>query len=201
MKTKSPKTNPSKPNGTELPTAEDFQTALELLQILGESQDEIQNITAITNNHLRGVLDDVKPKYAKFQKLEIDALAELETICRAHPEWFESKKTLDTLFGSLSLRSTPPRLVVDNPEAALAKLKLYAERAFDHTPTGDQARAAFLARYIRTKEELNLDVLKGAGSTIIAVINGALVSEEKFSAKPASINLAKATDPDHQKAA
>lgn len=198
MKTKTTKT---KPSDLALPTSSAFQRALDLLDALGRAQDELKNIDAISGDHLRGVLRDIKPRYAHFQEQEIAAFRELEKLCRSHPEWFENKKTLDTLYGALSLRSTPPKLVVDNPEAALVKLKLHAERAFDHTPEGDKARAEFLARYIRSKEELNLDALKAAGHTLIAVISGEIVTEEKFSAKPATLDLAKAVAAPEQKAA
>jgi phage host-nuclease inhibitor protein Gam len=194
------KTKTTKTKQTDLPQSPDFERALELLDALGRAQDELKNIEAISGDHLRGVLRDIKPRYAHFQAQELDALADLENLCRKHPEWFEAKATLKTLHGDLTLRSTPPKLVVDNPEAALLKLKLYAEKAYDHSPSGDKARAEFLARYIRTREELNLDALKGAGETIIAVISGALVTEEKFSAKPATLDLAKAVEPQKEAA-
>jgi phage host-nuclease inhibitor protein Gam len=194
MKTKKTKT-------IELPQTPDFQKALDLLEALGEATDEITNITAITNNHLRSVLRDIKPKYAHNQERATIAEQLLETLCRKHPEWFEQQKTLKTLFGTLSLRSST-ELEVPNEDAAIARLE---RDAFARFPGDDKVaeykRAEYLARYTRTKIGLNKEALEREDNTFLSLLGISRVTKENFSAKPASINLAKATEPEQQKAA
>lgn len=184
------KTKTEKPKSTktiDLPKSPDFERALELLDALGSAQDELKNIEAITAEHIRGVLRDIKAKYSQHQERATIAEQLLEAICRKHPEWFSKKKTLPTIFGSLSLRKST-KLVIPNEEASVLLIK---EAMRDNVVTG----------LIRTKEELDLEALERLDDSVLALFRIRRVTEEHFSAKPASLDLGKAIADDQKQAA
>jgi hypothetical protein len=179
-------------NKTELPQTEDFQELVNLLAVYTEANNRLALLQHDANDQLMDVLDDIKTEYAELQEKMSKAESAMELIALKHPEWFSTKRSLKTPYGTVSLRRGT-KLEVSNEEASLVRIRLAAEKQFPGKgPEEVQARDEFIAKFIRTKEELNLEALELEEDVFLKSLGIARVKTENFSAKPATLDLGKA---------
>lgn len=177
----------------EMPVTEDFQNLINLLAVYTESTNRLAELQAEVNNALLEILDEMKGEYAQAQEAAARAEAAMELIALKHAkEWFSEKRTIKTPYGTVSLRTTS-KLAVSNEEATLVRIRLAAEKAFPgNGPEEVLAREEFVGRFIRTKEELNLEGLEAEEDAFLRGLGITRNTVDKFTAKPATLELGKA---------
>jgi phage host-nuclease inhibitor protein Gam len=112
------------------------------------------------------------------QKFIKDAVDGIFSYCAAHKdELTVVKKTVELPSGVVLWRMTPPKLNVRNTEDVLAKLKILG----------------LAAEFIRTKEEVDKEALKGKPEVVEAVEGLSLSQHEEFVVKPLEIEGAEYT--------
>src|SRR5690606_1531213 len=100
-----------------------------LLAVYTEANNRLALLQHDANDQLMDVLDEIKTEYAQLQEKVSKAESAMELIALKHPEWFSSKRTLKTPYGTVSLRRGT-KLDVSNEEASLVRIRLVAEKQF-----------------------------------------------------------------------
>jgi hypothetical protein len=184
-----PATLTSGPNGEVIPA---FKNMVDLLSVFTEASNRLAELEAETNKQLIELLDDVREEYAKNQEALTKAETAMEAIALANKDWFKTKKSIKTPFGTVSFKSSTS-LEVPNEEASLVRIQLAAEKLFPgDEETAQAARAEYISRFVRTKATLNLEALEKLVDADLKAIGIKRVHSENFSAKPAVIDLGKA---------
>lgn len=164
--------------GTSTTHKDDYQNLIDLLAVLTEATNRIAAIQIQANDEFLECIDEHKPEFAALQSKITEAEAALELIARRHPEWFKDGKTVKCPYGSVSLKSNPPKLEVGHEEWTIDLI----EKA------GDDAKAKFL----RQRTELNLEALSELSDDDLAKFRIKRVQGDRFEAKPAKIDMGKA---------
>jgi hypothetical protein len=185
---------PPKAKSIQLPQTEDFQNLVNLLAVFTEASNRLAQLQTDANNQLLDALDEIKVDYAKLQETVTQAEAAMELIALKHPEWFAVKRSIKTPYGTVSLRKAT-RLDVPNEEATIILIKHLAEkRARDQAQAiaGAPVEPFDASTFIRTKEELDLEALEKLDDATLAQLRIKRVQDDKFSVKPATLDLGKA---------
>jgi hypothetical protein len=152
----------------------DYKNLVDLLAVLSETHNRLDALQTAVNEATLELVD------------EHNTEAALEIIARKHPEWFAKKKSLTTPYGSVALKTNPPKLEVKNEELSIVLIEQEAERN----------REFNAAAFIETKKVLRLDVLSGEDDDTLAKFRIKRVQGSTFSAKPATLNLGEAVKED-----
>lgn len=155
----------------------DYRNLLDLLAVYTEAHNRLAAMETAASEHLIDYVDDVRSDYARYQRKMAEAEASIRMIVDAHPEWFESQKSIKTPYGSVASRSTP-RLDVPNPEASI----ILVQRSEDLDD----------AIYLRERVELNIEALETLDDAALKRLRIRRVKDESVSVKPARVDLGKA---------
>lgn len=160
------------------PISPDFADVVNHLALLSETTTRLSEIEAQANAALLELVNEHKAEYAQLQEAALHAETTLETLCRKHPEWFASVRTLKTPYGKVSFR-TGTSLEVKDDEATVKLLRavLGETRAPD---------------FIRSVEVPNLEALEALDDSELARFMVKRVSADKFTASPARVDFGKA---------
>lgn len=178
-------------NETVAPEAPDFQEVVNLLAVFSEATSRLAEIEATANAQLLELIDDHKAEYSKLQEACRKAEAALEVICRSHPEWFKSAKTIKTPYGSVSFR-TGTSLAVTNDEATVKLLRAEEERTRTQRHLDAQTPVFDAKQFIRMVELPNLEALEKLDDSTLAKFMVKRVSADSFTAKGAKVDFGKA---------
>jgi len=119
------------------------------------------------------VLDEAKKVVAPLREREEILSDKLETLCRAHRDEMEGKKSIDLRNGTVQFRNTPPSVIV--------------EEGLEEEVVAEGLLAAGLSDFVRTKHLLNKATLRAAlqDNELDGSLYGLGLSQEedKFSVK------------------
>ena len=161
----------------EQPASPDFQEVVNLLAVFTEAANRLADIEAAANEEFAGIIDEYKKDYAQAQEASVKSEAALETICRGHPEWFVTARSIKTPYGKVQFhRGT--KLVIDNEEATCRLIR---------ATLPDLA-----ASLIRSVEEPDKEALEVLGDEQLAALMVRRVVDDSFSATPARVDFGKA---------
>lgn len=152
-----------------------YQNLVEFLAILADTTDELNLLQAELNKAERSLIDEHRDELVEYHERIAKAEQAIEQICRAHPDWFKKAKTLKTPYGQCSFRKSS-ELATPSEDASIALIKA-SGRAKD---------------FLRTTEELDLEALEKLSDTELAAFGIIRREEEKFTAKPARVDVGKA---------
>lgn len=169
-------------NKAQQDNSPDYKNLVDLLAILSEATNRLAELQTSVNAATLEIVDDHKEEYAKLQQTKADAEAGLEILARKHPEWFAKKKSLNTPYGSVALKTNPPKLEVKNEELSIVLIEQEAEKNPDFKASA----------FIETKKVLRLDVLAGEDDDTLSKFRIKRTQDSTFSAKPATLNLGEA---------
>ena len=158
------------------PATPDFQEVINLLAVLTEACNRIADIEAASNTGFLEIIDDYKKEFAQCQEARNKAEAALETICRSHPEWFVTAKSIKTPYGKVSFRATE-HLEVTNEEATVRLIRAHLPKPLD---------------YLRLVEEPNLESLEALDDSTLEKLMIRREKGESFSATPAKVDFGEA---------
>jgi len=159
------------------PPTPDFEEIINLLAIFSAASNTLREIETDANSELLEIIDDVKTDYAAAQETATKAETALETICRAHPEWFQTARSIKTPYGKVQFhRGT--KLVIENPEATCRLI-----RAIAPDKSGE---------CIRSVEEPDKEVLETWSDSDLDRIMVKRVVDDSFSATAAKVDFGKA---------
>lgn len=161
----------------------DFKNMVDLLAVFTEASNRLDAIATDTNKELMDLLDEHRADYAAAQEAASAAEAALEAIALRHPEWFESKRSVTTPYGSIKFHAGT-ELEIPNEEATLARLELMAARNAEFK----------VANYTRTKIECDKETLAKLDDATLATLGIHRVPTDNFSVKPAKVKMGKAIE-------
>ena len=182
-----------KPRKTIAPTPDspDFLAVVNELDILSQATTGLAEIEASANGKLLELITEYKKDYAKFQLAATTAETSLEYLCRKHPEWFVSAKSITTPYGKVSFhRST--KLVIKDAEATL-RLLLAKQALSESQHNLDGVSPVFRAApYINKIEVPNIEALEVLTDVELDEFLIKRELKDNFSATPATVNFGKA---------
>jgi len=149
-------------------TVKSWAEADAALHMIGRIQVERQGLEANLNTKVQNLREN-------FQELTRDGIEEEKDLAKALEKFVKANqddldgRSRKLLWGTVALRTTPPRLVVKNIKNALAKLN----------ELGGKWRA-----YIRVKEELDKDALEELSDGELKQVGLSRSQSEKFYAEP-----------------
>jgi len=149
-------------------TVKSWAEADAALHMIGRIQVERQGLEANLNTKVQDLREN-------FQDLTQDGVEEEKLLAKALEKFVKANqddldgRSKKLLWGTVALRTTPPRLVVKNIKNALAKLN----------ELGGKWRA-----YIRVKEELDKDALEELSDAELKQVGLSRSQSEKFYAEP-----------------
>lgn len=157
--------------------SDDFRNLINLMSVFSESTHRVSEMESAINSELLNMMDEMKKEYSDLQRAMTEAETAIELIARRHPEWFKSKKSVATPYGTLSFRKTT-KLEVPNEEASV----LLVEQA-DDLPSEE---------YLRQETTLNLEALEKLDDAVLRRLRIRRVTDDSFSVKAARVNIGKA---------
>lgn len=161
----------------------DFKNLVDLLAVFTEATNRLAALETDTNKELMDLLDEHRAEYAQAQQAATEAEAALETIALRHPEWFQSRRSVNTPYGSVKFHAAT-KLEIPNEEATLARLELLAARNPEFK----------VANYVRTKIECDKETLAKLDDATLATLGIQRVPDDNFSVKPAKVKMGKALE-------
>lgn len=160
------------------PATPDFEEVIKLLAVFSAASNTLRQIEADANGELLEMIDEFKKDYAAAQEAATKAESALETICRAHPEWFQTARSIKTPYGKVQFhRGT--KLDIANAEATCRLLRA--------TLGDEQAKP-----YIRSVEEPDKEALEVLPDDQLARVMVKRVVDDSFSATAAKVDFGKA---------
>jgi len=172
------KPEPTRRTTDQTPASPDFAEVVNLLAVFSEASARLAEIEAKANGALLELIDEHKAEYATLQEAATKSETALEGICRAHPEWFMSVKSIKTPYGKVAFR-TGTSLVVKDDEATVKLLK-----AVMGAPAAKD--------FIRAVELPDLEALEKLSTSELERYMIKRVSADVFSATPAKVDFGKA---------
>lgn len=160
----------------EITASSDYKNLVDLFAVLAEAQDQKITLQASLNQASRELIDEHRKEIVELETTITQADSAIEVICRRHPEWFEKVKTLKTPYGAASFRKSS-ELVAPSEDATIALIKA-SGRAAD---------------FIRVTEDLDREALEKLSDEELGKLGLFRKTEDKFAAKPAKVDLGKAT--------
>lgn len=161
-----------------IPPSPDFQEVVNLLAVFSQAANVLRQIEADANGELLELIDELKADYAAAQEAATRAESALETVCRAHPEWFQSARSIKTPYGKVSFHKGT-RIEFDNAEATCRLLR--------HVLEPDEADD-----YIRRVEEPDKEAMAALTDEVLKAVMARRVPEDSFSVTAAKVDFGKA---------
>lgn len=160
------------------PATPEFQNAIDLLAVLTEASNRLALIEAAADQEFIEIVDEFKKEFAQAQEAATKATSALETICRSHPEWFQTARTIKTPYGKVSFHRAT-RLEIPDEEATCRLLVAIL---------GETDAASF----IRHHQEADKEALALLPPETLARVMVREVVEDHFTAAPAKMEFGKA---------
>lgn len=170
---------------------DDFKEMVNLMALYTEAHNSLVAMETDCNTDLLEIIDEHKGDYAVLQEALTKAEAALEVIALRHPEWFAQKQSIATPYGAVKFHNST-KLIVPNEEVSILLIHQKglaasnAAEATGGTPSFDDGK------YVRVKEELNLEALEGMTDEELKEFRIKRVPNKTFSVKPAKIDMGKA---------
>lgn len=164
--------------------SDEYKNMVDLLAVYSDASNQLAELEVEVNAELLSQMDDHRAEYSQLQEKLTQAETALELVALAHPEWFATRKSLKTPYGTVKFtRST--RLEVPNEEVALLLIKQHAEKA-------DPEDEFTLGAFVRTAEELNLEALEKLDDRLLRQFRINRVPTQNFKIEPARVDMGKA---------
>ncbi len=174
-----------------MPDGLDFLEVVSLLEILTEAATGLSEIEASANGKLLELIGQYKTEYARFQLAATTAETGLESLCRKHPEWFVSAKSITTPFGKVSFhRST--KLIIKDEEATVRLIQARAQLSLSARAVKGTGEVFEAETYIKTVQIPNLEALENLDDRELAEFMVTRERKDNFSASPAKVDFGKA---------
>jgi hypothetical protein len=165
--------------------SEDFKHLVDLVALYTDASNSIKSLEADANAEFLEILDDKKPTYAKLQAVLTDSETALEALALKHPEWFQTRKSIKTPYGTVKLTKST-KLSVKNEELSIVLI----ERALENSVGKPNYHP--LAELLRTRIELNLEALEKLDDDVLKAFKIQRIVTDNFSVVPAEIDMGKA---------
>jgi hypothetical protein len=172
------------------PDSEDFKKLVEIMALYSESANDLAGLEAELNDELFALLDQYKTDYAAMQSVLTQAETELERITKLHPEWFFSRKSIKTPYGTVKYTSST-KLETENEDASITLI----EREEELVKAQNEGKGLPLfdaSQFIRQKKELNLEALEKLPDSVLARFRISRVRSESFKVEAAKVDMGKA---------
>jgi len=156
-----------------------FKNLSDLLAVYSDATLRLAELENEINQLYLDLVDDKKSEYAQFQTALTDSEAALELVCRAHPQWFEEKRSIKTPYGSVAFKRST-KLLVPNEELSVELIRSH------ETAIGEQTG------FIRTVEVLDREALEKLDDTVLKKFRISRSTSDEFSVKPVKLDLGKA---------
>ncbi len=186
-------------NVDPMPDSAEFRQFLQWLSDYTVTSCELDDLSVSLNLAVNEAVEKCRGTYALLQERAAACEARLEVVARAHPEWFGTKKSIKTPYGTVKLHAGT-KLEVKNEEVTVLLISQEADRQArelnDAASDGEGApvpKFAFDAfSLIRIRQELDLEALEKLDDLTLRRLGIRRVTTDHFSVTPAKIDLAKA---------
>lgn len=166
-----------------IPPSEDFKNLVDLMAVYSDAATQLEALKADVNQEYLGIIDEQRDAYAKLQKILTESETALELICLKHPDWFTTRKSVKTPYGTVAFRSGKT-LTISNEEASIILIEQHIEAR--------RAEGIDISGLLRTRTELNVEALEAMDDDVLARFRIHRTSTTSFSVKPAAIDMGKA---------
>lgn len=156
----------------------------EKLHTLAKLQNQLDALQAQSGALLINNLGPFRKQFAKLNQQITELRGEIENMALANPDWFANKRTIETQFGTVKLKSST-RLVAPNEELSLRLIQKEAELQVSGKEAAFDATAL-----LRTKTELNLEALGELDDATLARFKIKREQNESLTITPIKADLA-----------
>ncbi len=154
---------------------DDFASLVNLLEALTAAENNLTKLQqTLDSQHLETVRGHL-PAYKELQTKVGEFEAAIEVIVTRNPQWFADKQNLATPVGAVK-RTSSTKLEVADPTVTITLIKAHKRDA----------------DFIRTTEELRLEVLEGLDDEQLAKLGIKRVTTHNFKTAPKVVDLGKA---------
>lgn len=175
---------------TEDKSKTQYKYMIDLLAVYSEACNRLAMLETDSTQEFLMWVDESKEEYAELQEAIGKAEAALENLALANPDWFEGKKSIRTLYGTVKLTKST-KMEVANEEVTLVLLEARAK-------TDELFKLEDVTRSVRT---LNLEALEKLDDTTLAGFRIKRVTTENFKVEPLKVDMGKAVKESTAKAA
>lgn len=163
------------------PVSAEYKNMVDLLAIFSDADNRLANLAAEVDSEMLEVTDSRRAEYARLQEILIKTETALEAIALAHPDWFATRQSIKTPYGSVAFRQSKV-LEIPNAEVTLVLLEKESE----------QDKKFNLETYTRTKREINLEAFEQADESFLAKFRIRRVEKQNFKVTAAKVDMGKA---------
>lgn len=154
----------------------DLDTVVDLLAEVARANHRLTELQQSADLQLFTYAKSVQKEHTDLTELVANAEAEIEQIVRRHPEWFESRKSIPSPYGTVKLTSST-RLEVADEESAVQRVCDFFRKE--------------CTNYLRVVPILNLEALAQLDDRQLKALRIKRIIEDKFSIQLAKVNLGK----------
>lgn len=165
----------------------DYTNLVDLFAIVSECTNRIKAMEADLHGEYLEAVDARRKEHAELQEKLIKAEQAIEFIARRHPEWFETRRSIKTAYGSVNFRKST-KLIVPNEEVSILLIQQADDEELEK-------------KLLRVDTRLNLEALEKLTDAQLAGYRITRVPDDNFSIKPSTIDLGKAIKQDAEKEA
>jgi hypothetical protein len=176
---------------TQTPPSADFNALVSLMATHTEAHNDLGQLEQSVNRNHFALVNKRKSEYAELQEILTSTEKDIKGLVLRNPGWFMDARSIKTPFGVVKFHKATS-LKVQNEELSIAKIKLRAEQAKTKAIQDNTIPAFAADRFLRTKEELDLEALEGLDDAELLSFGITRVTEDKFSVQPAAIDLGQA---------
>jgi hypothetical protein len=159
----------------------EFAQFISLLSLVSRVTNDLSKIATTANEKLFEILEKEQSNFALLQSTLTEAEQELKQIALKHPEWFGTKKSITTPFGSVSTRPSSKLVPMDSEDASIALIEREAEINKEFKPED----------FLHFKKSLNLEALEKKDDKELIRFRIKREKKENFSIKPAKVEVGK----------
>jgi len=161
--------------------SQDFEAMIDLLAHYSEAANRLEEIQASVNGEFLSIIDDEKQAYAQAQAALTEAETALEFIARMHPEWFKTRQSIKTPYGTVKFRASSA-LEIPNEEATI--ILIHQAESTDNTMAAREL--------VKTQEVIDKEALEELDDATLKRLRVKRVAKLNFSVDPAKVDMGKA---------
>lgn len=124
-----------------------FEEVDQALLTLGQKESFIQHAESVLNDTIQQLRDEFEKKTSDARALKAKLESDIEAFCIEHKEQFEKKRSMDLVHGTVSFRTSPPKVAQLNRKYSWSTILELAKKF------------SWSRSYLRIKEEVDKEAI------------------------------------------
>jgi hypothetical protein len=163
-------------NNSQVADAPEYKNLIDLMAIYAEAESRMDELQSDLHQAWLDLVDARRKDYAGLQFTTGEAKESIRFLAENHPKWFGKKKSIKTLYGTVSFRKGT-KLQVENEEASILRLEQLGQKGLP---------------FLKSEKKLVLEALEKLSDEELKRLGIERVETESFSIKTAKPDMGKA---------